>query len=272
MDVARYRKRYEAELAKATAAGRAAEARSEPEDLAGRVAGLLATLRDRDRQPDERLAAIRELAALDFLGPPFEPFRADYRQALREVATDPDRALRESALELLAIDRDPFAQDLVVRGLQNPKQALVSDAKAIQLLAYDDHAELVPLARQVYERSRGAAREEALRALATDPQSEKLLTRLLKDKSEKSSIRRISAAGLQSLNPDAFERAARRIATDEDDYDAIRATSLSALAHGRDAGRKPVDPKFVARVEKLEPTSSPAMRSSIRSFMRSTQT
>ena len=55
--------------------------------------------------------------------------------------------------------------------------------------------------------------------LATDPKSEKLLTRLLKDKSEKSSIRRISASGLQSLNPEAFEKAARRIVADEDDYD-----------------------------------------------------
>jgi hypothetical protein len=270
MDVTRYRERYEAELAKA--AGEVPAGALEPENLADRVTGLLSSLRDGDAPSADRMAALRELAALNFLGPHFEPFRADFKQALRDVATDPERPLRESALEFLAMDRDPYAQDLLVRGLHEPKQALVSDAKAIQLLSYDDHAELLPLARQVFERSKGAAREEALRALATDPQSEKLLTRLLKDKSEKSSIRRISAAGLQSLNPEAFERAARRIVTDENDYDAIRATSLAALAHGREAGEKPVDPKFVARVLKLEPTSSAAMRSSIRSFVRSTQT
>ena len=269
MDVSQYRKRYEAELAKAPPA----DAQWEPEDLANRVPGLLSVLRDGEEQSAARMAALQELRALDFLGPRFAPFRADYKEALREVAMDPDSGLRESALELLAIDRDPYAQELLVRGLQRPEEALVSDAKAIQFLGYDDHAELVSLARQVFQRSRGAAREEALRALATDPQSEKLLTRLLKDKSERSSIRRISASGLQSLNPEAFEKAARRIVADDDDYDAIRAASLAALAHGREAGEKPIDPKFVATVQKLaERTTSPTMRSSIRRFMRSTQT
>ena len=79
-------------------------------------------------------------------------------------------------------------------------------------------------------------------ALATDPQSEKLLARLMKDKTEKSSIRRISASGLQSLNPDAFERAARKIVADEDDYNEIRATTLAALAHGREVRDEPADP------------------------------
>jgi hypothetical protein len=271
MDVTRYRQRYEAELAQAAAEGGPASV--QPEDLADRVPRLLSTLRDGEEPPAARMAALQALGALDFLGPRFAPFRADYNQALRDVATDPQRALRESALELLAIDRDPYAQDLLWRGLQRPKEAMVSDAKAIQFLGYDDHAELVPLARQIFERSRGAAREEALRVLATDPKSEKLLTRLLKDKSEKSSIRRISASGLQSLNPEAFEKAARRIVADDSDYDAIRAASLVALAHGREAGEKPVDPRFVETLEKLrESTRSPAMRSSIRRFMRSTQT
>lgn len=273
MDVTRYRKRYEAELAKAAAHGGPAGAPPEPEDLADRVPGLLSTLRDGEQPPAARMAALRALGALDFLGPPFAPFRAEYKQALREVATDPQRALRESALELLAMEKDPYAQELLVRGLEQSKDAVVSDAMAIQFLGYDDHAEIVPLARQVFERARGTAREEALRVLATDPKSEKLLTRLLKDKSEKSSVRRISASGLQSLNPEAFEKVARRIVADDADYDAIRAACLAALTHGREVGEKPVDPRFVKTVEKLmESTRSPAMRSSIRRFMRSTRT
>ena len=295
MDVGEYRKRYEAELAKAAppeprrrAAKRAKaadEAASPTErvkaiaaaplaedDLAGQVVELLAALRNREEPLSVRTAALQALGALDFLGPRFAPFRADYTQALRALATDPERELRESALELLAIEKDPYAQELLVRGLRRRKDAVVSEAKAIQLLGYDDHAEIVPLVRRVYRRARGAAREEALRLLATDPQSEKLFTRLLKDKSEKRSIRRISASGLQSLNPEAFEKTARKIVADESDDDDIRATSLAALAHGREAREKPVDPKLVDTVQKLrEKTRSRAMRSSIQRFLQSTE-
>jgi hypothetical protein len=295
MNVGQYRKRYEAELAQAAPpkprgrggkrkpavekpASPAARAEAiktaplEPEHLAERVTELLAILRDREQPLVVRTAALDALAALDFLGPPFAPFRADYKQTLREVATDPKRTLRESALELLAVDKDPYAQDLLVRGLKEPKEAMVSEARAIQFLGYDDHADIVPLARDVYERASGTAREEALRVLATDPQSEKLFTRLLKDKSEKSSIRLISASGLQSLNPEAFERTAQKIVADDSDYNEIRATSLAALAHGREAHDKPADPKFVDTVQKLSgETRSRAMRSSAKRYLQSAQ-
>jgi len=294
MDIDRYRKRYEAELAKAAvpkprqratkaattgkagAAARAAAIKAVPiddDDLATRVPDLLATLRNRKEATTVRMAALQVLGALDFLGPRFSPFRADYKQVLRDVATDPRATLRESAIELLAIGKDPYAQDLLVRGLERAEDAVVSEARALQFLGYDDHADYAPLARRVYRRATGAAREEALRMLATDPQSERLFTRLLKDKSEKSSIRRISASGLQSLNPEAFERAARRIVADDDDYNEIRATSLAALAHGREAHERPADPKFVDTVQKLtDTTRSTALRSSSRRFLGSTET
>ena len=295
MEVDRFRKQYQRELAKATAskagqragkatatggrasaASRARAIKTAPVDednLADRVQELLATLRDRKEATSVRVAALQALGALDFLGPRFAPFRADYKQALRELATDPRATLRESALELLAMGKDPYAQDLLVRGLQRPEDAVVSDAKALQFLGYDDHADLAPLARRVFKRATGAAREEALRMLANDPQSERLFTRLLKDKEEKSSIRRISASGLQSLNPQAFERAARKIVADDSDFNEIRATNLAALAHGREAGEKPADPKFVDTVRKLtDSTRSATLRSSSRCFLRSTET
>lgn len=297
MDVERYRKRYEAELAREAAtklarrrgerslaaadaptspAARAEAIKAVPldeEHIADRVAELLPTLLDRKEPVAVRVAALETLGALDFLGERFEPFRAEYKEGLRQLATDPRRTLRERALERLAVDKDPYAQDLLIRGLERPEDALVSDARAMQFLAYDDHAELAPLARKVYKRATGAAREEAIRVLATDPQSETLLTRLLKDKTEKSSIRRLSASGLQSLNPDAFERAARKIVADDGDYNEIRATSLSALAHGREAGAKRPDPKFVDKVQKVaEKTRSTALRSSSKRFLRSTET
>jgi len=297
MDPEEYRKRYEAELAKAApptqpgrgtrrAATAAAEERATPaaranaiaaapleeEDLPGRVAELLATLRNRDEPLRVRMAALQALGALDFLGARFDPFRADYKQALRDVATDPESELREIALELLAMDKDPYAQELLATGLEQPKDALVPEAKAIQFLGYDDHGEYVPLVRQVYKRAKGVAREEALRVLATDPQSEKLFARLLKDRSETKSVRRLSASGLQSLNPEAFEKAARKIVADDDEDNDIRAASLAALAHGREAHEKPADPKLVETVQKLgETTRSTALRSSARRFLQTTE-
>jgi hypothetical protein len=126
--------------------------------------------------------------------------------------------------------------------------------------------------REVYERATGAAREEALRVLATDPESEQLFTRLFKDKSEKRSIRQLSASGLQSLNPEAFDKTARKIVADEDDYNDIRATALAALAHGREARETPVDLKLVETVQKVgESTQSRSIRSAARRFLQSTE-
>jgi len=273
MDVAKYRKRYEAKLAKAaTSAKKSAATPLGEQDLEKEVADLLSTLQNRDEPVASRTAALESLGALDFLGPRFAPFRADYKEALRDVATDQPRELRAQALELLAIDRDPYAQELLVQGLQEPKDALVPEATAIQLLGYDDHAEVVPLVREVYERATGAAREEALRVLATDPDSEQLLTRLLEDKSEKRNIRQLSASGLQSLNPEAFEKTARKIVDDDDDYNDIRATALAALAHGREARETPVDLKLVETVQRVgESTTSRSIRSAARRFLQSTE-
>jgi hypothetical protein len=273
MDVAKYRERYEAELAKAAKSmEESAAAPLEAQNLEEQVEALLATLRDPAAAVADRTAALEELAALDFLGPRFAPFRAAYKEALREVATDQPRELRVRALEVLAIERDGYAQELLVQGLREPKKALVPEAKAIQLLGYDDHADVVPLAREVFERGTGPAREEALRVLATDPESEQLFDRLLKDKSEKRRIRQLSASGLQSLNPEAFDKTARRIVADEDDYNDIRATALAALTHGREARETPADPKLVETVQKAaESTSSRSIRSAARRFLQTTE-
>jgi hypothetical protein len=296
MDVDRYRKRYEAELAKAAAppksrsrsrrsAAAVAPVKSsaaarveaiqivavEEQDLDDRVSELLATLLNRKESVAVRSAALQALGALDFLGPRFDPYRAAYKEALRALATDRSRTLRERAFERLALDKDRYAQGLLIRGLEHSEDALVSDARALQFLAYDDHAEFAPLARRVYKRSTGVAREEALRMLATDPQSERLFTRLLKDKSEKSSIRRISASGLQSLNPRAFEKTAGKIVADDSDYNEIRATSLAALAHGREARETEPDQALVDTAEKLTKQSrSTALRASSKRFLRAT--
>jgi hypothetical protein len=297
MKAKEYRKRVEAEIRRSSGKGKAARAaaasrrgstgksgspkaraaaisrmETDPKNMRGQVAQLLTVMRNRREPEIVRLAALRALKTAAFLGPPFAPYRADYLKALREVAPGSAAKLREQALEVLAAEKDPHAQEILMRGLADAKKALVPAAKAMQFLAYDSHSAAVRLARNVFNRATGAAKEEALRLLSSDPSAEKLLTRLMKDKSQKSIIRRISANGLQSLNPGAFAKAARRIVTDNDDYDEIRATALSALAHVQELGEALKDKSFTGKVEKIrEKTRDPKLLSSIRRFIQMTQ-
>ncbi|HKY14919.1 MAG TPA: hypothetical protein VJM33_08325 [Microthrixaceae bacterium] len=286
IDVDEYRNRYEQELERTrTQSTRTKGARSytdgEPgdfiavddarDDLGPRVAQLLAVATDRDRKIDDRLDALQALSALEFLGARFSPYRAEWVSTLRTLAEDPRATVRRSALEQLALRQDPHARELLLTGLDKPASALVPDAVALQFLGHDGHGDAVPAARKVYRRSKGAAREEALRILATDPGSAAMLERLMKDKSEKSSVRRISAAALQDLDPSRFEKAARRVVADDDDFNEIRSTSLTGLALRRTAESAP-DDALVQTVTKLHSSSrSPAVKASASRFLAATR-
>jgi hypothetical protein len=286
IDVDEYRKRYQRSVEAATPKGRprgssttgrsgrtglaaAADTAAGPGDIGTQVQGLLATALDRTHPVDDRLAAIQALSALEFQGPRFSPYQAEYVDALRTLATDPRATVRRSALEQLAFRQDPYARDLLTHGLEKPADALVPEAVALQYLGHDGHGDAVPIARKVYRRATGAAREEALRILATDPKSEAMLERLMKDKDEKSAIRRLSAAALQELNPERFDRAARRIVADDDEFNEIRSTSLTGLAMQAPADAPAADDTFVQTVAELhKSTRSPAVKASTTNFLR----
>jgi hypothetical protein len=273
LDVNRFRERYEAELAEQTTdtpflATTAAAGEGPPTELADRVETLLTTVRDPGRSDRDRLQAIDELATFDFLGPRFDAYRPDFLAALRDTATDPSAAVRESVLGLLAMRKDAWAQQELIAGLREPQRALVPDAAALQMLSYDDHADSVPLVRQVYERSTGPTRQEALLLLANDPQSQDLLTRLMVDKEEESGIRQISAVGLRNLDRAAFDEQARRIVADDTDYPEIRATGLAALSADRASNED--DPDFVATVRAIASTTdSDTLRASTERYLAS---
>jgi HEAT repeat protein len=260
IDVDGYRKTFEQQLKKSKPSTRTGG------DLASQVAGHIGVASDREAPVADRLASLRALAGLEFLGPRFSPFRADYVAALRELATDSRATVRRSALESLALRKDPEGRTLLIRGLERPADALVSEAVALQYLGHDDHGDVVPLARKVYRRASGAARQEALRILATDPGSATLLKRLMADKEERSSIRRLSASALRDLDPDAFEKTARKIVADDGEFNEIRSTVLTALS--QQAPDRPADLKLIERVKVLNKrTRSPAMRSSSALFL-----
>jgi hypothetical protein len=241
MDVNEYRKAYEAELAAHTAA--AGDDRAQPSasplsvspraDLSARIPQLLATLRDAAQPVAARIAALKAISAARFLGGPFAPYRVDFLNTLRQLAQPGiDRELCESALAILAVEKDPDAQQRLRSGLQTPQSALVSPASALQLLSYDDHANVADLALDVFHKAVDlATKEAALRVLATDAKSQDLFAKLLQDKSQPRSLRALSVTGLNYLNPPNLAELAQKIVKDPTDYEDIRASALGALAN-----------------------------------------
>src|SRR5688572_15878942 len=144
---------------------------------------ILAVVRNEEEPMEVRLAAMDSLATAAFSVVAFESCRSDYIATLREVALDPNPQIRESALGLLAGEKDGFAQKKLLDGLKDPAKALVPPEKALQLLSYDVHAESYAVARDIVENPPSeVARREALRLLAADANSAPMFEKLLRDK------------------------------------------------------------------------------------------
>lgn len=288
MNVDEYRRQMEERLAAESAAprepgivsrfltswtgarGRATRKALDPATSAGDIDGLIATLRDPLADQDARRKALARLGAARFMGPRFAPYQDRYRDALREVARDPNEEMRRRALEVLALEEDAFARDLLVQSLASPGQELISDAQAIQLLGHDAHGDYAPLVRELIGRLDKDAVAEGLRLLASDPGSAEMFEGLLRDKNETRSVRKLSAKGLRVVKPEAFEAAAREIVADDGEDDDLRATVLSALSHAGETAATRADSDFIARVGEIaEKTPSENLREAARQFLKS---
>lgn len=228
---------------------------------------LLNVLRDTNQPIAVRLAALQALQAASFAVVRFESCRGDYLATLRAVATDADPELRQRVLGLLAREKDGFAQQRLLEGLQDPEKALVPPEKALQLLSYDVHAEAYPVARMIVSKPPSEeAKREALRLLAADASSRPLFERLLRDKDETKEVRQLSASVLQTIAPKALQTLARKILLDPKDYDDIQATSLTALTQFG-AGEVGQDEKLMKRVASLKTVASSKLKQSARRFL-----
>lgn len=213
---------------------------------------VLSVLRNQEEPAEVRLAAMDTLATAAFSVIAFESCRKDYIAALREVAQDPNPEIRQSALGLLAGEKDGFAQKKLLEGLKEPDKALVSPEKALQLLSYDVHSESYAVAREIVSKPPSEnARREALRLLAADAASAPMFEKLLRDKDELREIRQMSASALQALKPDKFQEHAREILLDKSEYDDIQATSLTALTQFGDEAAIAEDKPLLASVNRL---------------------
>jgi hypothetical protein len=211
--------------------------------------------RDSSKPADVRLAALRNVQTATFLGPGFDPYRAAYRDALRAVASeDKNQELRVRALEILALEKDDVARQLLLKGFEDPGQALVSVAKAVQLLADDDHGVVIPLAHKVVAGKYDVdAKEEALRVLASDPGAGGLFAGILSDRSQPEQLRSVSASGLREVDPQQFEQVAQNIIVDAHEDDEVRANCLGTLNHLQGYSAK-VNPGFADALSKLDLT------------------
>lgn len=228
---------------------------------------MLDVLRDRNEPVPVRLAALQSLQAASFSVVAFESCRADYMATLREVADDPDPEIRQRVLGILAREKDGYAQKKLIEGLEDPDKALVPPEKALQLLAYDVHAEAYAVARDIISKPPNEdARREALRLLAADATAAPVFEKLLRDKNELAEIRQLSASALQGLKPAKLQTYAREILLDAADYDEIKATSLTALTQFGDQESVANDLELRNRVEEMTNTASPKVKQSARQF------
>lgn len=221
---------------------------------------LLELLKDPAQPREVRLEALKVLQMLAFISPLFLSKRPEFLAALRSIVEDPDPAVRQAAIEVLAMEKDEYVQRRLNEGLDDPSRALVSPEKAIQLLGQDVHAELYPRLREIIQNPPSpAAREEAVRLLAGDPESRELLVNLMRDKEEGLGIRSLSAAALQSVDPVEFTEQAKEIVLDDAEHEDLRITGLTGLTHFEDRRSLLPDREFIESLERLrsESASSP---------------
>jgi hypothetical protein len=217
---------------------------------------LLAYLGEAGNPPDRRLAVLNLLQEISFRMVGFPAKRPEYLAVLRSIIEDPDSKLRRVAIGILAREKDDYVQRRLVDGLEGTSRALVPAAKAIQFLAYDVHSEYFPIAQRTVENppSQGA-KVEAVRLLAADSSAKDLMVGILRDRSEKPEVKIAAAVALQSLDPEEFERQARRIVLDDAEDDQLRALSLNALTYFGNPATQSEDDELARRVESLNSQS-----------------
>jgi len=229
---------------------------------------VLKVFRDKDDPVEVRLAALQTLQAASFSVIAFESCRGDYTAALREVAEDQDSELRQRVLGILSRDKDGFAQEKLLEGLQNPEKALVPPEKALQLLSYDAHAEAYSVAREIVSvPPNSAAKREALRLLAADATAAPMFEKILRDKSESPEIRQISASALHAVEPEKLQENARDILLDNSEQEEIQTMCLTALTQFGDVQTVSDDKPLMRRINRLSGEASEQVKQSAQQFL-----
>jgi hypothetical protein len=206
-----------------------------------------------------RLQALRTLQSATFGDEEFDAVRGEYVAALRALTGDKEIELRQRALGLLARLRDTYAEKVLTDGLQHPDKAVVPASDALHYLSYNLHSGVQSLARSVFDTSKDqAARQQALRLMANDPQALKTIQKTLGDKKESVEVRQTSAEALHALDPKALQNWAAKAVLDKSENEDIVATSLTALHHFGDEKQIAGNTALRKRLGEMSTGKSPA--------------
>src|ERR1700730_235863 len=212
-----------------------------------------------------RKAALGLLKTLSFSSRTFVSVRSEYMVVLRSLLDEPEDSLREMAAEELSKYKDEFVQRRLLSGLLRQETPTVTDAKAIQLLGYDIHAEHYPVVRRLLESpdSDNVTKLEAIHVLANDPEAKSLLMNLVLDKEQDRELRMSSAMALQSGHPRDFTQMAKTLVLDESENKDVRSVLLNALTlvHPVEKVGLHEDRQFLEEVSRLHTsTTSPELK------------
>lgn len=145
-----------------------------------------------------------------------------------------------------------MAQDLMVKGLDDPAKAVVPADTALQLLSASPHSGVVPAARRLAAESNvEQVRLQAMRVLGADAQSQPLLERVYQNKAEVPGVRQVAGAALRSVAPMRFQELARQTVLDDGESDALIAGGLTALRHTGNAKEMGRDLNLIKKVNAL---------------------
>jgi len=203
--------------------------------------------------PEIKEAALSVLQANTFSSSLLSDKRPQYNNALKSlIETDTTYEIKERAIEYLALEKDEYIQDKLLKGLKNPNEELVKPEIAIQLLSYDLHSDAFPVLREIAQNSPNLrAKKEALRNLSTDPEAANLLLNTLNDKNEDEEIRHVCAVGLQSLQPDLLLDSLKNILVDSTENTELQVALLNTLNYIPKTDKVDSDDSFQIRLEKL---------------------
>lgn len=229
------------------------------------IADCFAILSDATESPELRKAVLAGLKTLSFASATFISLQSQYMARLRSLLDDPDASIRRAAAGELAMAKDEFVQRRLLSGLTGQEAPIVSDAKAIQLLGYDIHAEHYPVVRRLLENPESdyLTKLEAVHVLANDPESKQLLVNLMLDKEQDKELRMSSAMAVQAGHPRDFTLMAKTLVLDESENKDVRTVLLNALTlvHPAEKVSLHEDRQFLEKISRLHTsTTSPELR------------
>lgn len=202
------------------------------DDARVNLTGLIALLNDPSEASEVKLKAVLKLEDAAFERPDFEDYRPDYLSALRSCLTANDEDLIYTVMTTLSANKDPYAQEVLLKWVEDQDVSPLATGTVLQLLGNDIHAGLYKVARNLLSKPIDEnTRIEALRILASDGESYEYFNTMIQNKQEPIEARQIAAAALKSLNPEQFEVQALSMIEDEDEDDTMRAMVLSGLTH-----------------------------------------